>query len=411
MSDKVSNDLTVGKGIDNLIKAGPSNDSGGSRGDDAREAVTAPPGTEDKAFDSSVFDRMKGLPVIEQVKEKVAEVQKTGEADKTLDKKVEIKEDGISQTNANKTSTDENSKKSLPSVQNNDQVVDGVKPLKKSEARDYSGLEEAEAELLKKMSNEAFDYVKPRLVEAKTLKTQLKEKEDALAKSAAKQVVSVLDHEQGFILDPEYQQLNASVSTIRREKAYLEQQLINIKQDKPWKRAIPDGKGNYTFKDEPASAENELEVSGMLRQAENIISQYEQRAYHIQGTYTQRRNERLAAVKGQEDFLFPDYKDPKIFETDQTLKSIKEFMVKSGFGQNELLSAFCKMYKHTMETSQENAELRKGGQVKQVAAEVKQNNGPSNAELNTGAGATTTVKSIDEMPFDRDVFNRMKEGR
>lgn len=119
--------------------------------------------------------------------------------------------------------------------------------------RDYSGYTVEEQAVLKQMSKPAFEFTTKKLKELKELKEQKPE--------------SYLQHPEAFTLSPEYREVSSKVQLADFEATHWKQQLLNIRNGKPWRglQGIDDkGQPVYSgpFK---ATDESEIEVNNALQ--------------------------------------------------------------------------------------------------------------------------------------------------
>lgn len=282
-----------------------------------------------------------------------------------------------------------------------------TKPVVKED--DYTGFDEAEQTYLKKMANDARAYVKPRLVELKDVKQKLKDAEVKLAEASKGPKI---EQAHMYLLDQEFQGAVQNVTRLNEEQYAWQNALAAIDRSEKWKCPVGYNQdGSIRYEEREPSAEYRSIVISKLSASQGLIQKNQDRANHIAGTYNERYQERIRAVKQYEDYLFPEFSDPKAAEANPSIKSMKEFLVKSGFGDNVLANAFAKMYAFAMHNTARIAELESKQTVKEVVKEVRANNGPTGSEINTGrtgSNGTIDYSKPDEIPFDDKAFDKLK---
>jgi len=100
----------------------------------------------------------------------------------------------------------------------------------KIETRDYSDLDEDEIEMFKKMGNIAFNKFKPAYIEYKKIKSELPKKEEEIKKLKEQNIPSVYQHEEGFVLDPEFRKVYQDATQTEQIAEHWYHQLQKIQQ-------------------------------------------------------------------------------------------------------------------------------------------------------------------------------------
>lgn len=188
---------------------------------------------------------------------------------------------------------------------------DGTKAV----ARDYTGFEETEIPLLKRMSNDAFAWLKPQLLERKNLAKVIADKDRELAnlKSGKAQLPdSYFEHPQGFVLAPDY---NSAASDLQRA-AYVERhwqnQLVKIRQAGEWQDLNFDARGNVVLSQpQKATAEAEANVLGYINWASGQKQDKQRNLLTIEQGFRNRHSEALNVIKKIENDSFSAYNDEK----------------------------------------------------------------------------------------------------
>jgi hypothetical protein len=103
---------------------------------------------------------------------------------------------------------------------------------------------------LSQMSNAAFDKFYPialrlqdgELIEKEQLEKTIADREREWTEKASN--TRFLDHEHGYKLTPEYQELETAAQSNSAEASFWEDQLVNIRQGQPVRKLLADSKGN-----------------------------------------------------------------------------------------------------------------------------------------------------------------------
>lgn len=282
-------------------------------------------------------------------------------------------------------------------------------PLQKDKLpknRDYSGLTEQEQLLAKRMSNEAFAYVKPRLQELAKLKQEYKELETKFLNTSSKNTLpdSYLEHDQAFILDAEYQQAVNNIGQLQGEANFIEEQLIKCKNGDSWTNIEGYGQdGKPILKEYAPGPKAELYLSNLYTRAQFNIQQNQAFAQNFVKEFKGQQEQRKALISKFEKDYFPMYEDPKFLESNKYAKGMMN-LAKNFKMTSVPLSTFCKVYAFAMETINES----KTAEKEKALAEIQTKAGPSSSEINTGVKPKVAPKDLDEVPFDSVGFERMK---
>lgn len=193
------------------------------------------------------------------------------------------------------------------------------KGVTQGQARDYSGYTPEETALLKQMSNPAFELASKAIKENKEL-SKLKS-------------TTYLQHEQAYILDPEYQREYQQMANVQKEFQHWQEQLIAIDGGKKWKPLKgwdKDGNPVYDAERDPSKMDEE----NVRRWANNC----DQAARQLQGKlaaaptlYKNRVTQDTQAIENERKNRFAWVANPELMEhsikvgdQDVPLKKIRE---------------------------------------------------------------------------------------
>lgn len=114
------------------------------------------------------------------------------------------------------------------------------------QARDLTDIDDDLKPLFKQMSNDAFEKVKPIVLEHKKLKAELTAKEQALAEAKKGGLPdNYYEHEMGYVLSPEFTQESSRVQLANAVRDHWRAQLNAVRQGADtYIPLVDDGKGN-----------------------------------------------------------------------------------------------------------------------------------------------------------------------
>lgn len=285
--------------------------------------------------------------------------------------------------------------------------------------RDYSGFEAPEVEALKRMSNEAFEYVRPRLLENKQLGKVLKDKDTEIATlKSGKQMLpdSYYEHPQGFIFSQDYNREAQNLDIASNIRDHWQSQLVAIRKGEPYIPIvkIDERTGQLVYgKPIEGGAEDEFKVMGYFNGAANQMSLVQNNMNRIQNEFAGRHKSAADGVNAAIKQHFSVYEDPK-HPMQPVIKSLEAAMPKEFSGSP--------MYKFGIYAA--TAALQYGEMIKNLSAEIaelKKNGAPSKGNVSSAqakAGPTdsdsvssATSKGVAETPeVTMEDFERVKRG-
>lgn len=288
------------------------------------------------------------------------------------------------------------------------QKSDGTKAV----ARDYTGFEETESAFLKRMSNDAFAWVKPQLLERKNLAKVLSNKDAEIAnlKSGKAQLPdSYFEHPQGFVLAPEY---NDAANQLQRSDYVMkhwQKQLVNIRQGGNWQDLNFDAKGNAILSQPvKATAEAEASVLGYINWAANQMQDKQRAVLSIEQGFRNRHSEAANGIKQIEKQYFAAYEDekhPYMPVVKNLLSSLPaEFrnsplaplVAKAGAGVIQLLNVIKERDLTIAKVQKENDELKKAGVKPRVGQQPTNGDIVASSVEKIGSGGVGDTVSYDD---------------
>lgn len=282
--------------------------------------------------------------------------------------------------------------------------VDKVAPASKSvEAatktveRDFTGIAPEHQHLFKQMSNDAFNTLKAEYIENRTLKQQLADvKKGGIPES-------YLEHEQAYVLTPEFAQQSERVTDAETIHQHYTSQL----------QALRGGAEEYTILQR--NAQGQLVVSAPIKADRGTIDQMadvRQSAYQqlltaqaqlnaVGATHRQRATEYRQQLSDFDAKAFPVFKDKPELKAmvDDTIQKV----LPKPYQNNPLAALFAK----AVIIMTEQGKLLAQKQTTTQAAVPAKTASPSAAEIASG-GASSTSGAKEEVTMD--MFQKAKKG-
>jgi len=299
-----------------------------------------------------------------------------------------------------------------------------TKEVKKEEVvdtdkRDYTGFDEAEIPLLKKMGNETFNRYKPIILEAKKLKSEIATRDAELKNLREGKVIlpeNYNEHPNSFVLTPEFE---VAAQDAQKANAILQHWETQLERFRSGEKTIqnihiePKTGELYLSKEVEITPKTEAELLRLLSMAQNQALQQQNRVSAIQTSHTSRYQNAVSWVKDFESKSFP------IFDKEEAgYKPLVEDTIKSfptTFHKNPLAPLLAKALITTMQlgkllkTAATNGgvvatktEVTATGKVKPSAEDVK--------KLGPTISTTATTQSKDDESVDIDDFEKARLG-
>lgn len=263
--------------------------------------------------------------------------------------------------------------------------------------RDLTGIAPEHQALFKQMSNEAFNVLKTEYVAKRQLETELAE--------ARKGAIppSYYEHEQAYVLSPEFAQQSDVVSQAEDIHKHYTAQLAELRG----------GAETYTILQR--NAQGQLVVSAPIKADRNTVDQMadvRQSAYQqlmnaqaqlnaIGNVHRQRAGEYKQQLNDFESKAFPLFTDKP--EHKAVVADTIQKVLPAAYRNNPLAPAFAKALITV-------AELGKALQAKQqpAPATTTTKTQPSAAEISSGGAAPVGAQQKEEVTFD--MFKQAKRG-
>lgn len=191
-------------------------------------------------------------------------------------------------------------------------------------SRDYSGFDEAEVKYLRKMSNDAFNYMAPILRERKAA---------ASAKPAAAPAPVVPVHEEAYTLLPEYKEATQVAQVASQITRHWQEQYAAARSGKQWRALEKNEKGQFVLgPPQEASAEAEAEIQKNFQFALHQESEVSKKAQQIAEGYKTKFVETRTRIQQAASRYFGMYEQPT-GKTKELLDNLGQNLAQLGIDQ------------------------------------------------------------------------------
>lgn len=280
--------------------------------------------------------------------------------------------------------------------------------------RDYTGFDEKEAELLKKTSGETFNWIRPKLLEARKLEEVIKNKDKEIADLRVGKVSvpdSYYEHPQGFVLTPDYNAASQNLNTAAFVLKHWQDQLVNIREGGEWKDLdIRDGKPVYSTP-QKADAKAEGQVLSYINWASTQANTHQSKLLELQNNFSRRHQEAVGAIRQAEKQHFAAYEDEK-HPMQPVIKDLYAKMP-AEFRNNPMTSIAVKasaaaiQYGHALRAEQTKVvELSKKLEEALKGAKPDTRTTPTDKDITTGG--VSSGKGSREPEVTMDSFNALR---
>lgn len=179
------------------------------------------------------------------------------------------------------------------------------------ESRDFTGLDSSLHPHFKRMSNEAFNTLKPYVIE---LQGKLAEKDKEIADIKKGKIPdNYYEHERGFTLTPEYENAAMYAHEAALIHQHWEQQLNAVREGaKEYVTLARDAKGNLVYGAKaPADASAETKLLSLFTSTQAQMLQAQGELNGVQKAYKSNYESARDWVGTYSDKVFPAFKDEK----------------------------------------------------------------------------------------------------
>ena len=256
-------------------------------------------------------------------------------------------------------------------------------PVKPS--RDLTDLPPQIAPLFKEMSNEAFEKLKPLVLEHVAQQGQI-----ADLKKARGLPESYWEHEQGYTLAPEFGALAQDSHLASIITNHWKEQLKNVKAGKDWQVIDINDKGDL-FLHPPKAVKDEDEgtVIAELMAAQQQSSTFENKVREFAASHKVRYQTDLDSLRASEKKYFAPYQDPN-HPMQKVIGNVKN-IIPPAFRKSPLADIFAYVVANNVQLrltlDQLNAKKATTATAAQDAADI----GPTQRDINIGGKPPTPV--------------------
>lgn len=263
-------------------------------------------------------------------------------------------------------------------------------PAPSKGTKNYEGLEVDDniKLILNKMSTDAFEYTKARLVELQNTKRKAAELETSISDYAKNGVPkSWEEHPEAYRLSPEYTKTTGLLDQARNEKEYWNQQWARIEAGEQWQdyRVGADGK-LVPFMAEP-TAQAKRVVEDRIQEMNHHIRTNQSKVDGLASEFKGRITARDARIRAREDGVFPTLKDDAVCQKNAYYTTLHNTLKEEGLENNPLAKTFCKLYATHMDVLTKYNQLVAAQSTKAGVAADRTKAGPSSSEINKGASS------------------------
>ena len=285
-------------------------------------------------------------------------------------------------------------------------------------ARDYSGLTDEEVGLCKRMSNDAFSYVKPALLERKKLGDVIKSKDQEIANlKVGKQIMpdNYYEHPEAFVLSPEYNEAQQNLSMLNTAQTHYQAQLARIEKGEPWQALSLNektGQLQYGPAQEP-SIEAKFEVMKVFQNLNTEVQNRSRQLGELKNSFKERHTQASSIITQAVKDHLGMYDDPKHpmapmlehFRSQIPAEFKKSPMAEWGVRTTVGMLQFKKAYESML---QENAELKKqlaaGGATRISTAKAAA--GPNEGDVENSGTTNGKAAPVDVTIDDFEAIKR-----
>lgn len=285
-------------------------------------------------------------------------------------------------------------------------------PTSDNDGRDYSEFNDEEKGLFKRMSNDAFNRLKPIYLDHRKLKTQLEEKNKEL-ETAKKGLTTVPDsyyeHPQAYVLTPEFAQAQGDVMKAEQVFNHWSSQLEKVREGaKEIDMLGSDQNGNLVITGKlPADTSAETRLLTYFNFSQQQLMNAQANARALGRTHSERYQNAVNFVRDFESKSFGAFDDPASKPTLEPLvKSTIEGFPPT-FRSSPLASLLAKSLITTTRLAALVQKLQGNGATSQ-APNPATKNGPTAAEAAAEGGEGDKGKDKDSVTFDD--FEKVKHG-
>lgn len=290
----------------------------------------------------------------------------------------------------------------IPAQETTTKVAPKPTQTLKAGERDYSDCTEEEKVALKHISNQAFNFIIPKIKQLKNITNEITKKNEEIAQlKTGKQMLpdNYFEHPQAFVLTKDYNDNAKFLNDAAMVQRHWQQQLINIRKGEPYRDIDIDKNGRFVYGTPvQGDAEHEVEVMGYLQHSINQVNNLQQKVMGIESSFKERHSKAVETLKKAEKDNFSVYDEPN-----HPWKPCIEHLMQqipAEFRNNPMASLLAKsgtavlqMGKLLRDTQAELAELKKNGAKAPIESKQAQG-GPTKDSISSNGGSGKQENSI-----------------
>ena len=276
--------------------------------------------------------------------------------------------------------------------------------------RDYTGLDEKEIALCKRMSNDAYAYVRPILSERKAHAQALAAKDAELAQlKTGKEIIpdSYYEHPDAYKLTREYQDSLQTVQGAQAIEEHWRKQLIAVENGQDWVELYKDPTSGQFKLSEPKANDGTAKATiwENLQFARDQHRQEAEKLHSAKSTFVERSNKVKDFVSREmEDAYFPFYKTenlntPAFAEDKKIIDAVLKAMPPELSG-NVLKTSVAKAYAFVIRTHKEKQALEKKLSTYEIKASDKTKAQPT---VSSTSAPTTQSQGVTIDAFEAEL--------
>ena len=250
-------------------------------------------------------------------------------------------------------------------------------------ARKFDGLEEPEVKMFKNMSNEAYNYLYPLLLEHKKLKPSYEDTQKKLEEARA---VHFFEQEGAWKLTPQYSELSQHAQRLSAETAHWKQQLIAAEAGEQVRMLYQDPETNKIYLGDPedVTPAHKSEIISALQRASTLQAKYSSDLASFEQGFKQKHTGYISRLKDLRAQVFQGADMEKLTKAAKTkLSMFPDYM--QGRLETQLLAESLVLIDGLTSMIRN---LQSGKRTTDIKAKTATNSGPTAQSAQSGAAGT-----------------------
>lgn len=272
--------------------------------------------------------------------------------------------------------------------------------------RDYTGFSDAETNVLKRMSNEAFAYVAPILKEHKTLKTDLENSRKSYAELEKNSALNQYYDETGYVKTPEFQAAIQTQEQANWELQYWQKELVKVEAGEQWNDLQVNAQGQLIQVPRAGDVTSKAELISRITRANAIAHQSETKAQSLRDTWEAKAKEFQGFWAAEADRHFPELKDQD--DKNEYIKAMASALSERGQANNPLAKLTTRLYATTI--GLRNRLIATLQELQKLQTPAAPAPAPTTAIADGASGLTPDPKANPKDWASDDEFDKRKQG-